>query len=330
MTTISSEAIGAAPQQWTVRRTADGDELVSGEQLAAERQAETSGLGFLDLLDVVNPLQHLPVVGTIYRALTGDTISDAARMAGGALYGGPLGVIGALANVVVEAESGKDIGDNAMAWLGTGPEAGAGDAGSALAAKQPATAAEPVNAAPVTIAAAMASPAAQAAQTAATPQGVGPQGVGPQGIGPQASVLPAGAGAAQAPRDLSPEARPGKSEFQGRSADRLDAFIQQASAVRRNNPLAVGRGPASPAAAALAAANPASPALGIPGAIDPARLQAAALKPPATTVSAKSADGGGNQAERGPAVAGADTGSVNQWMLRALDKYEHMRKQETS
>lgn len=320
MTTIPSEAIGAAPQQWTVRRTADGDELVSGEQLAAERQAETSGLGFLDLLDVVNPLQHLPVVGTIYRALTGDTISDAARMAGGALYGGPFGVIGALANVVVEAESGKDIGDNALAWLGNGPEAGAGDAGRALAATQPATAAEPLNAAPVTTAAALASPAALAAQAAAMQQGGGPQGGG----------LATGAGAVQAARDLSPEARPGKSDFQGRSADRLDAFIQQASAVRRNNPLAVGRGPASPATAALAAANPASPALGIPGAIDPARLQAAALKPPATAVSAKSADGGGNQAERGPAVAGADTGSVNQWMLRALDKYEHMRKQETS
>ena len=79
------------------RTTPDGD-LMPGEDSAAD----DGGLGFGDLLDVINPLQHLPVVGTIYRALTGDTMSEAARMAGGALYGGPFGIIGALANVVVD------------------------------------------------------------------------------------------------------------------------------------------------------------------------------------------------------------------------------------
>ena len=36
------------------------------------------GVSFDSLLDVVNPLQQLPVVSTIYRAVTGDTISTGA------------------------------------------------------------------------------------------------------------------------------------------------------------------------------------------------------------------------------------------------------------
>ena len=32
------------------------------------------GFTFLDMLDIINPLQHIPVVSTLYRAITGDTI----------------------------------------------------------------------------------------------------------------------------------------------------------------------------------------------------------------------------------------------------------------
>ncbi|MBT5663730.1 MAG: hypothetical protein HOJ06_00205, partial [Rhodospirillaceae bacterium] len=40
------------------------------------------GLTFGDVLDIINPLQHIPVVSTLYRELTGDEISPGARMAG--------------------------------------------------------------------------------------------------------------------------------------------------------------------------------------------------------------------------------------------------------
>ena len=46
---------------------------------------------FKDLLDIVNPLQHLPVVGSIYRYLTGDEPAAGTRIIGDALYGGPIG-----------------------------------------------------------------------------------------------------------------------------------------------------------------------------------------------------------------------------------------------
>jgi hypothetical protein len=34
----------------------------------------TVDMDFWDFVDIVNPLQHIPVVNTIYRELTGDTV----------------------------------------------------------------------------------------------------------------------------------------------------------------------------------------------------------------------------------------------------------------
>lgn len=60
-----------------------------------------SGLSFTSLLtDVVNPLQHIPVVGQIYRAISGDTIEPAAQVAGGALFGGPVGGLISMASAL--------------------------------------------------------------------------------------------------------------------------------------------------------------------------------------------------------------------------------------
>jgi len=75
------------------------------------------GFGFEDFLDAINPLQHIPILSTIYRELTGDTISPASRLAGGALFGGVFGFAGAVINGVIEAETGKDIGGNVVAFL---------------------------------------------------------------------------------------------------------------------------------------------------------------------------------------------------------------------
>ncbi len=70
---------------------------------------------FSDLLDVINPLQHIPIVSNIYQAMTGDKISSGAKIAGDALFGGPIGLIASIANAVVSQESGKDIGENLLA-----------------------------------------------------------------------------------------------------------------------------------------------------------------------------------------------------------------------
>lgn len=75
------------------------------------------GFNFLDLLDVINPLQHIPFVSTLYRALTGDTIAPASRVAGGALFGGPIGAAVSFVNSLVAEWSGKDISDHVVAFF---------------------------------------------------------------------------------------------------------------------------------------------------------------------------------------------------------------------
>jgi hypothetical protein len=87
-----------------------------------------------DVLDVVNPLQHLPVIGTVYRAITGDKIGDVEKIAGDTLYGGPLGLASSLADFAFEKLTGKDFGDTVMGFVGVGGD-GAPAAPTALADK---------------------------------------------------------------------------------------------------------------------------------------------------------------------------------------------------
>ena len=77
----------------------------------------SDGMTFGDLLDIINPLQHIPIISTIYRALTGDEISLGARIVGGALFGGPIGLGAAVVNAAIEASTGDDIGGLIMATL---------------------------------------------------------------------------------------------------------------------------------------------------------------------------------------------------------------------
>ena len=72
---------------------------------------------FSDVLSTLNPLQYIPVIGNIYRAVTGDKISPAAQVLGGALLGGPLGLVASAANAVLEQSSGQDVGERVIAWL---------------------------------------------------------------------------------------------------------------------------------------------------------------------------------------------------------------------
>ena len=72
---------------------------------------------FWDFLDVINPLQHIPIVNGIYRELTGDTIKPVMKLAGGALFGGPVGLGLAAMDVSVQGATGKDTGEHLQALL---------------------------------------------------------------------------------------------------------------------------------------------------------------------------------------------------------------------
>lgn len=93
-----------------------------GQEFAQDDNIPASELSFGDFLDVINPLHHIPIVGNIYRRLTGDTISGAARVAGAALYGGPVGMLAGIVNAISEEISGDDLGGALIASiLGEGP-----------------------------------------------------------------------------------------------------------------------------------------------------------------------------------------------------------------
>ena len=50
---------------------------------------------FSQVLSALNPLQHVPVIGRIYRAETGDEIPEPLKILGAGIFGGPLGILGA-------------------------------------------------------------------------------------------------------------------------------------------------------------------------------------------------------------------------------------------
>jgi hypothetical protein len=103
---------------------------------AAPAATKSSGFSlhtaFHDLLEIVNPLQHLPIVGTLYRAITHDTIGTVEKIAGDALYGGMWGAVGSVADVAFEAATGKDFGATVLALI-----TGIGDKPTAVATTTP-------------------------------------------------------------------------------------------------------------------------------------------------------------------------------------------------
>lgn len=75
------------------------------------------GFSFGDILDTLNPLQHLPIVSTLYRAFTGDAIAPASRVLGDVLFGGPIGAATGVVNAALKYLSGKDAGEHMLALL---------------------------------------------------------------------------------------------------------------------------------------------------------------------------------------------------------------------
>src|SRR3546814_10903188 len=99
MTVVAStSALPSALVQQAVRRDSTGSEEAgwrsAGTHLDVKKgtmggyaQPARGELTFSDLLDLVNPLQHIPGVAQVYSAVTGDAIKTAVKNVGGALFG---------------------------------------------------------------------------------------------------------------------------------------------------------------------------------------------------------------------------------------------------
>lgn len=78
----------------------------------APEHADDQPLSFWDVLDVINPFQHIPMVNAIYRELIGATA-----------VGGPIGCAAAIAENLLSEATGKDFGEHAMAaFSGSGAD----------------------------------------------------------------------------------------------------------------------------------------------------------------------------------------------------------------
>lgn len=100
---------GASPPALDGSPAGDGDEPFS--------LWGSDGLTFGDILDIINPLQHIPIVSTIYRAITGDDIAAAPKIAGGALFGGVIGLVVSIIDTAIEQITGQDAGEHILALL---------------------------------------------------------------------------------------------------------------------------------------------------------------------------------------------------------------------
>ena len=89
---------------------------VSASAPASAAASPDDGFSFDDLVDMVNPLQHIPVVSTLYRAITGDKMNTVPKILGDTLYGGLTGLASSVADTIFEKVTGKSVGDTVLAF----------------------------------------------------------------------------------------------------------------------------------------------------------------------------------------------------------------------
>ncbi len=207
---------------------------------------------FADLLDIINPLQHIPLVSSVYRALTGDEIKPSARILGATLYGGPVGLVASTSMAVVQEAAGGSPTDMMVASLLGTDEAAPAEDSTDFAAAQAEEGLSPASGpAPATAPA----PADQAPAGPLAPRPTSPVAAPPAGpiVAPTAQPLVP----AQAGRPAAPPPAPAPAAGAATAADDLESPPRAAPYVPvESQPLATGQLPAPQAAPAASVTLP--------------------------------------------------------------------------
>lgn len=99
----------------------------AGAQQVVQSAPANHHASFHEVLSALNPLQYLPVIGTIYRAVTGDQIPEAVRRVGSlimsTLIGGPIGAAINVAMLATEKITGIDLDHIGQTLLAGGGQA---------------------------------------------------------------------------------------------------------------------------------------------------------------------------------------------------------------
>ena len=111
---------------WTQSQTAakgGADALALNDAKASAGNTVAPTFSFGELLDIVNPLQHIPVINKYYRNMTGDDISPVAKIIGGGLYGGAIGGVASIVNAAIQEHSSGHNTADALASAFKGEDA---------------------------------------------------------------------------------------------------------------------------------------------------------------------------------------------------------------
>lgn len=266
------------------------------------------GFSFKDLLDIVNPLQHIPVIGSVYRYLSGDEPSGGSRIVGDTLYGGPIGFGVSVVSSIFADPSGRDPGERVLAAV-FGPSNDAGPGSSAVAANQAGVSAGGTSANP-----------ALAGGITAMPMPTRPVAMNQLFQSPS----PAAAG--------TPEqtflAQNALFQRQITNARGTDGRVLN----NRPVPLELSSNllPVVPAAtpSAKPGAGASQPGAGTPTANSPPADSPTAHSPTGSALSGVSGGTSGAQPGGGAANPATDPNPIAQKMLDALNKYEQLKKEQ--
>ncbi|SEH68551.1 hypothetical protein SAMN05660691_00899 [Rheinheimera pacifica] len=101
--------------------------------------ADGNAPGLADALDIINPLQHIPLVSQYYRDWTGDDMGYISQVAGGAFWGGGVGVATSFVNLGLTSVMGKSPSQYIQQLFAADDVADVSTGNTATAAKTPAT-----------------------------------------------------------------------------------------------------------------------------------------------------------------------------------------------
>ncbi|HEY0923273.1 hypothetical protein [Rheinheimera pacifica] len=101
--------------------------------------ADGNAPGLADALDIINPLQHIPLVSQYYRDWTGDDMGYISQVAGGAFWGGGVGVATSFVNLGLTSVMGKSPSQYIQQLFAADDVADLNTGNTATAAKTPAT-----------------------------------------------------------------------------------------------------------------------------------------------------------------------------------------------
>ena len=108
---IGNDAQGASDSGKQQLKSGSDKPSESGKELPSPMQVNTDegGISWLDGLDIINPMQHIPIASDVYRNVADDSIEYGSKLVGGYLYGGPIGLTAAGLDIAYEQITGEDI-----------------------------------------------------------------------------------------------------------------------------------------------------------------------------------------------------------------------------